>query len=241
MKNNTTPFDTDHKVTIMDEGGFSHEYSYNIAVGKERTASRRKKKLIINYPPIEEGTVNILTGDPGTAKTIIAVSIANTCAKGGCDESGIICRHGPMDTAILYAEDKSGTLDREVAWEEKFNNGAALPNVANIYCTGIKLTNSIDMEAAINMVRDTKLNIKLLVIDNLQLFYEGDENSNPGINKLFDSLEYMSRQLDTAILLVHHNGKSKVSDSIMSRMRGGSALLGRASTVIELTIGGKTR
>jgi hypothetical protein len=75
-------------------------------------------------------------------------------------------------------------------------------------------------------------NLKLIVVDPLASFMSGSENDTRDMQVFVEGLREISRDLNCAVLVVHHEGKGGGRDK---GARGSSALEAAMDTVIRLT------
>ena len=230
--NPISALDITHEIKIGDN---SHTY-YSMAVGPEIATSRRKIRKILKGL-INSGDIALLIGPPSSFKTTLAISAVCTAAAGGVAGTGFeYVGSGPMSSAIVVSEDPDGTCDRICGWQQAFNHGKSLEQLAFISAATVKLDTESGKEAVIKMLESTEVAPKLIVFDNLELLMSGDENSCRDIGVLVDNLKEVGARLGATIILIHHTGKttSGKDSSAMQRMRGSSKLYGCVSDVLEL-------
>jgi hypothetical protein len=163
---------------------------------------------------IMERGMGVLYGESGVGKSFIALDYAMRIAAAGI--------------TVVYAptEGEAGYRNRVEAWKA-FHKIALLPRLYFLF-GGVAIHNEKEREA---LMPDLKLlTPRLLVVDTLAMGMVGlDENSARDMGLFMDSCRKVMRELECAILLVHHTGKAGVAE------RGSSALRGNADTMIRLS------
>jgi archaellum biogenesis ATPase FlaH len=184
---------------------------------------------LYNLPPpqyliegeLVEGSLHVLFGASGIGKSFVALDYALTIAEQGHD--------------VIYCagEGQSGYADRVMAWRKHHGK----PDGKPIYFTS-ELVPLLDAEAIdefILEVQISRLKPKLIIIDTLAwCLVGGDENSARDMGEAVRNCRHIQETLGTAILLVHHTGKSSTSE------RGSSALRGASDMMIYLEDRGGT-
>jgi len=74
----------------------------------------------------------------------------------------------------------------------------------------------------INSIQET--GAKLIIIDPLISFHNGDENDNSSMRKALDDLSNIQDKTDTSVILIHHVGKGYSDGSASYSGRGASAI-----------------
>lgn len=153
----------------------------------------------------------VMYGAPGVGKSFVAFDISMRMS---------------MFYPVLYvaAEGSSGYHKRLVAWETHHKKETQ------------KLYFDID---PVNLVKEEEVNVfcefwatikpAMIVIDTLAMCMgTGDENSARDMGIMIQSCRLLTKRLGSTVMLIHHTGKTGVSE------RGSSALRGAADCVIEI-------
>jgi len=74
----------------------------------------------------------------------------------------------------------------------------------------------------INSIKET--GAKLIIIDPLISFHNGDENDNSSMRKALDDLSSIQDKTDTSVIVIHHVGKGYSDGSASYSGRGASAI-----------------
>jgi hypothetical protein len=168
---------------------------------------------IIQGEIVERGMC-VLFGESGVGKSFVALDYAMRIAAAG--------------QPVLYAptEGEGGYRKRVEAWKA-FHKIHALPSLFFIF-GGISLHDEKLMTTLLPELK--RLSPKLMVIDTLAMGMVGlDENSARDVGLFMASCRRVMRELETALLLVHHTSKAGVIE------RGSTALRGNADTMIRLS------
>ena len=183
-----------------------------------------------------------LFGDPGAAKTPVAMSLAAHVAGDAATWWGRdIDTHG----AVVYmaGEGFSGLVHRFAA------TCAAIgvdPAIAPIYVTTQpgQLSDAADVRVWIDELRrivdveatrtGKRLPIRMLVVDTqAQNFGAGNENSSEDMNAFVQHAQTIARVFSTCVLLVHHTGHEH-----KTRARGSSVMIAALDACYEITRAG---
>jgi KaiC/GvpD/RAD55 family RecA-like ATPase len=97
--------------------------------------------------------------------------------------------------------------------------------------TGTDLNSSEGLVKVIDNVRALPETPKVIVVDTLHRFLNGDENSAQDAKTMLDACALLMEEFDCTVVLVHHTG---VSDEAQHRARGSSAW--RGALDIEVSV-----
>jgi len=172
------------------------------------------------------GTVAVLAGPTGTAKSLLAVQWGVAVASGGqwLDRPS---KSGPV--VFVAAEGASGLQQRLEALEKYAGHG--VPDSFLVVRGPINLGNAKDVSEFVDGV--VALRPRMVIIDTLARCMVGhDENSAQAMGIVLDNAYRIRDALDGGVvLLVHHTGKDG------SQVRGSSALESGADTVYRTSRG----
>ena len=86
-------------------------------------------------------------------------------------------------------------------------------------------------ETLIEQIQKITPNVGLIVIDTLNGFYKGDENSNSDMGTFLNGINKISKSLNSTVILIHHKGRNTTDPT----GRGASAFNARLDINIEVT------
>lgn len=161
---------------------------------------------------IPEKGLTIMYGPSGAGKSFVAVDYA----------AKISAEH-----AIVYiaGEGESGYGKRHEAWCQEFGCKSGQFYVLD---EAVNFLDANQIERFIIEVQ--QLRPKLIIVDTLaRCAVGGDENSQKDMGIFIDNCRTVQRELETAVLVIHHTGKSA------NGPRGSSALAGAADVMIEIS------
>lgn len=178
------------------------------------------------------GSFSALYGPPGSFKSFHALHIAHCIATGTPWMGNEVTEAG----GVLYiaGEGFGGVGARIKACKQHHQTEAGAP----IYVIRhqLNLRSSVEdfnalMLAIEQLVMDTGIDFKLIVIDTLaRAFGGGDENSASDMMQFVVTCGHIQKIVqDAALMILHHSGKDQSRG-----MRGSSALLGAVDSELEL-------
>jgi hypothetical protein len=197
---------------------------------------RPPKWLIPNFIP--QGGYCVLFGAPGTFKSFIALDIALSVACGPVDDA--VDELWP-DVAgkfpVLYClgEGRPEFSKRIRAWEKHYLDGAKAKNL--ILSDPVPLV-SEELEPFIDgALQMSPEGYGLVVIDTAGRAMQGlNENSQEHASKLTAMVQTLQRDLDCAVLVLHHSGHGEGA-----RAKGSMEFYGAPDTVVGVGREGKER
>lgn len=173
-------------------------------------------------------SLGLFYGSPGVGKTFVAMDLAFSIAT-DTDWCGRTVTPG----AVVYviAEGITGLKQRVKAWK----HAQGIDRVQRIYFVTEKVQLAEQGEVS-RFIGDLKEQIQepiaLVIFDTLaRCFVGGEENSAKEMGVLVDSAERIRKELDAAVMLVHHTTKKGQGE------RGSSALRGATDTMLSLQSG----
>lgn len=214
----------------------SHQYT-TTAIG-EIYDCNPQLNFIIDGLWVENDTL-MLFGKGGTGKSLFAlnlvIALANPPVNGFLNKFKIA---KPCKTLILQSEVSiAGMNDR---LHKIFENRPIPQNVRNNikFCSienNIMTSGNFDEDEYFNEISLLILSEKpdIIMIDPLISFHNEDENANKPMRKVLDRIKFLGQKTNTAILVIHHSGKS-IQGNAESGGRGASSIGDWASSSIEL-------
>ena len=187
---------------------------------KDFTASPMPIKwLIKNW--IQAESMIMMFGSSGCGKTFTIVDMALRIATPSCDTwHSEIVRHG--DVAYLAGEGHAGLRARCKAWiqhNQKENDDIRF----FISQSGTDLNTPTGLQKTINALNEMAIIPRIIVVDTLHRFLDGDENSAQDSKTMLDACAELTREFNCSVLLVHHTG---VNGEAQKRGRGSSSWKG---------------
>lgn len=170
------------------------------------------------------GELAFIYGPPESFKSFAALAVGGCATKGESFGGSRIQSSGPC--IYLAAEGVRGAKQRigSLIKEGRFN-----PTGSLVDTSGVQFHESRERNNFIAQLLDLEHKPKLLIIDTFARHGMGlDENSSRDSGLWAGCVEKVINRVGTSALVVHHPGKD-----IDRGMRGSSALLGAASTVIR--------
>lgn len=166
-----------------------------------------------------------LHGEPGSGKSLVAISIGLTVASGG-DWCGMKTRRGVV--VYLFGEGQHGAPKRISAWLQHF--GRQPRSLEDRFIPVPRVADLLDNKAVILLVRDLKrLSPSLVIIDTLaRSMVGGDENSSRDMGLVIAASERIMSEVRAAVMLLHHPAKATKGG-----MRGHGSLHGATDTELH--------
>ena len=181
-----------------------------------------RRWLVRDWIPAEN-SFGFLYGDSGSGKTFLALDMMLSIVTGLDDWSGYKIRQGRV--LYLCGEGAHGLKYRVKAWMAE-HGVSALPAE---YWANTESSELLDTQDGIHEII-TSLDYyafrpELIVIDTLNRFMEGDENSAQDATRFIRGCQYLQNRYDACVMLVHHIG---IEESAKKRVRGSSAFKGNS-------------
>lgn len=200
--------------------------SYRVLSYKDVQTLPDPEYLVDNIIPIGPGgSLGVLFGKPGTAKSFVALDLAHSIATGFPWHG-----HNVQKGAIVYvaAEGALGFKYRTRAWA-KAHAYVNLPNCHyvfdNVNLTDLRQVDDL-LETIVDELPETPV---LVVVDTLARSMGGkDENETKDMGEAIMGAQRL-QTLGCSVLLVHHIGHSEDQ----TRPRGNSALVGATDYMIR--------
>ncbi len=178
---------------------------------------------------LPDGGLGMVYGEPGAYKTFLALDWALCVTAGLAWHEREVCRG---DVVYVYAEGAKGLPKRIRAWLKARGGDVgrfrALPR-------SLDIRDEADIQRLVEAIAAASLSPALVVIDTLaRNFGDGDENTQKDMGAFVAGCDAIRLAFpDTAVLVVHHDGKKA-----KSRERGSTALRGAVDTVMHVKLSG---
>jgi len=186
----------------------------------------------------------------GTGKSFMAIHMAVASASGGMFLDDFISEK-PIKVVFISGEDDQNELNRRLR--------SAIKTFSNSYKDLVKQNLSfIDFSSSFELFTNklsygettitetpAKLiemiqgklgdEVGLIIIDPVSRFRGGEENSAPDTTRFVQTIQLLSEQLNSTVLLVHHvNKNARINGTGQNNARGSSALVDGVRLVMEL-------
>lgn len=175
---------------------------------------------------LDRNSLSVIYGIPGAGKTFVALDLALRIASGKRWHKNRTGTYG--NVLYIAAEGAHGLPQRIDAWKET----AGVPHDPDRFSVlpePVNLLSPSDVAQLKLHVEDTQP--VLLIVDTLaRCLLGGDENSAKDMGQAVEALEQLRRASGACVLAIHHSGKDRSAGA-----RGSSALLGAATTMLEVT------
>ena len=193
----------------------------NIITAKEIMNTPLEKGFIIDKMIFKNSIITIVAPS-GDFKTTTALLIS-ICATNGKDFLGYKCKK----TVVTYLDKENNRQDIMLKTNKIFK-GLNLTNkqfpLYFLLKEGDLGNNSFILRLKQHLI-DQK--VGLLIFDSLIRFSKGEENSAKDMNKIYESFIELQKETGTAILFLHHLGKS-------GDIRGSTDIKAQCDTVFEI-------
>jgi RecA-family ATPase len=175
---------------------------------------------------LEQGSLNLLFGEPGAGKSLFALDWA-FCMAAGLNWHDY--RTKQTDVVIVAGEGIAGMARRLKALECKHQIKAPdnlfISQRPVISQRPAQLLDKNNAQWVAASIKSMCPNPGLVIIDTLHRNMEGDENSSQDIRTFIAHIDNYLRPLGAAVLVVHHSGhgqkdRSRGSSSIRAAMDG---------------------
>jgi len=170
----------------------------------------RREFLLIGDLPLEKATISLIWSAPGFGKTMLAMALAKTVARGGHGLGGTC--NAPEALRVLY-------IDGELSFAELIDRGEAfgLAEISNLTLLSKPLLEMKDIQPSLDLADRSVRNIltdyilfqgfKLVIIDNIFSLFQLRLDSADDWKPVNDWLLKL-RSKNIATILIHHNNKS---------------------------------
>lgn len=169
---------------------------------------------------IEQGSLNLLFGEPGSGKSLFSLDWA-FCMASGIDWHGV--RTKQTSVIVIAGEGFSGIGRRLKALEIKYGQNA--PKSLFISKRPADFLDDKNVKWLADSIAETCISPGFVIIDTMHRNMTGDENSSQDIGKFISNIDVFLKPMGAAVLVVHHSGhgqkdRSRGSSSIKAAMDG---------------------
>lgn len=171
------------------------------------------------------GTVSILRGPSNVGKSAVAVAIAAHVAEG----RDLLRRKVRRGGVLYVAAEAPGSIRMRL---EPYRERLQGCDPIHLLAMPPDLRAAADVEALVEVVRDLRPAVRLIVVDTLICALgDGDENNSRDMHAVIGGARRLAEAVGAHVMLVHHTGHQQ------DRMRGSSALVAAVDTEIALAKG----
>ena len=190
----------------------------------------REYKFLVNRL-LYDNAINLISGDPKTYKTYVAIDIA----------LGVITGESTIDHKVLK-KGKVLMISTEFDVRQRFidllqgrgiKDISILNNVITfMYDSSVDTFQwNKDLKALENVLEKEKP--KLLILDPLSYIFDGDINKGDEVGEFFKELKALVRKYDLSVLIIHHNNRMSETKR-MNNVSGSSAITRFVDSIIYL-------
>lgn len=175
---------------------------------------------------LQANALIMVHGPSGGGKTFVVLDWMMHMASGQPEWLSNRVRGG--EVVYLAGEGHHGLRGRVAAWKQ--HHGATSLDMY-ISRAGCDLNTPGGYQKAAEAIKALPAPPKIIVVDTLHRFLDGDENSAQDTKTMLDACGALMHEFECSVLLVHHTG---VSDEAQHRARGSSAWKGALD--IEISV-----
>lgn len=173
------------------------------------------KWLIKGWLP--ESKLTMVFGPSGGGKSFLVIDWCCHLASGSASWMGNKIK---QQTGVVYlaGEGHHGMRGRVAAWKQHHQVKSLSMWISQ---SGCDLNTPLGYQKAADSIRLLDEPPKLIVVDTLHRFFDGDENSARDVKPMVDACGFLTLEFGCAVILVHHTGVANAE-----RYRGSSAWKG---------------
>lgn len=175
----------------------------------------RRKWLVDGV--IREGTISLLVGQPGSHKSFVALSLAESVGRGE-PWAGFATTQKPV---VYVLGERAGFQPERI---EAIVREKGYPSQMVHYLKHpVQFDRDGERKKFIDMMTSKGVDGALVIIDTLRNCFSGNENDSHDANNFMLSLRELQDEVGVDILLVHHSARTQ-----MENARGSTAFVGSA-------------
>lgn len=175
---------------------------------------------------IQEQALVMVHGPSGGGKTFLVLDWCLSIASDIEEWFGNKVKNG--DVVYLAGEGHHGLRGRIAAWKQHKSISTLSMWLSRAGCD---LNTAEGYQRVVSNLRSMDIQPKIIVVDTLHRFLNGDENSSQDAKTMLDACGALISEFNCSVLLVHHTG---VDSEAQHRARGSSAW--RGALDIEVSI-----
>ena len=175
---------------------------------------------------VQDHALIMVHGPSGGGKTFVVLDWCLRMASGMSEWCGLKVK--PGNVVYLAGEGHHGLRGRIAAWKSQHSAGTLSMWLSKDGCDLNKPEGYIKVAEQLRTLPATP---KLVVVDTLHRFLDGDENSPLDTKTMIDACNRIMNEFDCSVILVHHTG---VSEEAQHRARGSSAWRGALDVEVSV-------
>lgn len=192
-------------------------------------------------PGLMPGALGLLVGIGGTGKSFLALETATSLSVGRAIAGGLFPASPPGRVVYLAGEESDrllaerlrGTLDLAGRSQLDPKNLILLP-LAGQDCRLVSQGAPTDL---LSELKERAQGARLIIIDPIRRFHDGDENDSSAMTRLVVVLESLAKHTGAAVLALHHANRASASDGgSQHASRGSTALVDGARWQLNLSV-----
>lgn len=176
---------------------------------------------------VQEKVLVMIHGPSGSGKSFVVIDWMCSIASGIGSWMDLTTKQG--DVIYLCGEGHHGLRGRLMAWQVAHGIEDVGPLVVSDGPSD--LDNLSELNTVVQDIVATGVKPSLIVVDTLNRFMSGDENSAQDTRAFLDACSTLMHEFDCTVLIVHHTG---LNQEAQDRARGSSAWKGAMD--IEISI-----
>ncbi|WP_291624806.1 AAA family ATPase [Clostridium sp.] len=189
----------------------------------------KEYKFLVNRL-LYDNAINLISGDPKTYKTYVAIDIALGVITGGETIGHKVLEKGKVLVISTEFDVRPRFID---LLKSRGIDDISILN--NIITFGERGLDTFQWNKDLYKLRETikKHRPKLLILDPLTYIFDGDINKGDEVGEFFKELKVLIRKYDISVLIIHHNNRMS-ENKRMNNVSGSSAITRFVDSIIYL-------
>ena len=181
---------------------------------------------------VQEKAMVMVHGPSGSGKSFVVIDWMCSIASGIGSWMGLPVKQGEI--IYLCGEGYHGLRGRLKAWKVAYK----VEDLGSFKISerAYDLDNLSELNEVLEIIMETGIKPSMIVIDTLNRFMSGDENSAQDTRAFLDACSSLMHEFDCTVLIVHHTG---LNQDAQDRARGSSAWKGAMDIEISVKPEGK--
>lgn len=175
---------------------------------------------------VQENALIMAHGPSGGGKTFVVLDMMLSIASGLPDWQGNKIK--PGNIVYLAGEGHHGLRSRVAVWMQEHKQKPKNMWVSN---SAVDLNTPQGTQSTIEHIKSLQNDPKIVVVDTLHRFMDGDENSAQDTKTMIDACALIQAEFGCSVILVHHTG---VAENAQGRGRGSSSWRGALENEISI-------
>lgn len=189
----------------------------------------KEYKFLVNRL-LYDNAINLISGDPKTYKTYVAIDIALGVITGGETIGHKVLEKGKVLVISTEFDVRPRFID---LLKSRGIDDISILN--NIITFGERGLDTFQWNKDLYKLYETikKHRPKLLILDPLTYIFDGDINKGDDVGEFFKELKVLIRKYDISVLIIHHNNRMS-ENKRMNNVSGSSAITRFVDSIIYL-------